>query len=253
MSTFTALNGGSPRTSDPPTVTIEKPSAIDERTHSTAASQPPPTPEVPSSQVPAQSADRPSFQSPGYPDVEGSHKRKRSDSVEIRREHVIHVHTPESAHPHHDSREAYGTPSRDYRSYGDEHRDKEGWYPHQARDERSYDSQQNSATTPHGQTEEQIGDALRRANSQMDHEGYSNASPDGDDHSIIYGGQYSSDQRRDGLMQQDPKKRKRNFSNRTKTGCLTCRKRKKKCDEQKPECKLYPDYVHCLCMSLIFP
>lgn len=35
----------------------------------------------------------------------------------------------------------------------------------------------------------------------------------------------------------DPKKRKRNFSNRTKTGCLTCRKRKKKCDEAKPECK----------------
>ncbi|KAJ3482556.1 hypothetical protein NLG97_g7534 [Lecanicillium saksenae] len=33
------------------------------------------------------------------------------------------------------------------------------------------------------------------------------------------------------------KKRKRNFSNRTKTGCLTCRRRKKKCDEAKPECK----------------
>lgn len=26
------------------------------------------------------------------------------------------------------------------------------------------------------------------------------------------------------------------FSNRTKTGCLTCRRRKKKCDEAKPEC-----------------
>jgi len=35
----------------------------------------------------------------------------------------------------------------------------------------------------------------------------------------------------------DPKKRKRNFSNRTKTGCQTCRKRKKKCDEGKPECR----------------
>ncbi|KAF1986675.1 trimeric LpxA-like protein [Aulographum hederae CBS 113979] len=34
----------------------------------------------------------------------------------------------------------------------------------------------------------------------------------------------------------DPKKRKRVFSNRTKTGCQTCRKRKKKCDEAKPEC-----------------
>lgn len=32
-------------------------------------------------------------------------------------------------------------------------------------------------------------------------------------------------------------KRKRNFSNRTKTGCLTCRERKKKCDEGRPICK----------------
>lgn len=32
-------------------------------------------------------------------------------------------------------------------------------------------------------------------------------------------------------------KRKRVFSNRTKTGCLTCRKRKKKCDEQHPVCE----------------
>ncbi|UJO24376.1 Putative acetyltransferase [Fulvia fulva] len=35
----------------------------------------------------------------------------------------------------------------------------------------------------------------------------------------------------------DPKKRKRNFSNRTKTGCHTCRSRKKKCDEGKPICE----------------
>jgi hypothetical protein len=41
------------------------------------------------------------------------------------------------------------------------------------------------------------------------------------------------------MIHSDPKKRKRNFSNRTKTGCMTCRKRKKKCDEQKPECKFF--------------
>lgn len=36
---------------------------------------------------------------------------------------------------------------------------------------------------------------------------------------------------------EDPKKsRKRIFSNRTKTGCHTCRGRKKKCDERKPIC-----------------
>lgn len=34
-------------------------------------------------------------------------------------------------------------------------------------------------------------------------------------------------------------KRKRNFSNRTKTGCLTCRKRKKKCGEERPYCKCH--------------
>ena len=35
-------------------------------------------------------------------------------------------------------------------------------------------------------------------------------------------------------------KRKRVFSNRTKTGCMTCRRRKKKCDEQHPACRLFP-------------
>lgn len=34
-------------------------------------------------------------------------------------------------------------------------------------------------------------------------------------------------------------KRKRNFANRTKTGCMTCRKRKKKCDEQRPFCTYF--------------
>ncbi|KAF7194665.1 putative acetyltransferase [Pseudocercospora fuligena] len=46
---------------------------------------------------------------------------------------------------------------------------------------------------------------------------------------------YASEQAQDG--DNDPKKgRKRNFSNRTKTGCHTCRARKKKCDETKPTC-----------------
>ncbi|OAX77888.1 hypothetical protein ACJ72_07808 [Emergomyces africanus] len=39
-----------------------------------------------------------------------------------------------------------------------------------------------------------------------------------------------------GPVQVGPK-RKRVFSNRTKTGCMTCRRRKKKCDEQHPACK----------------
>ncbi|EKV15004.1 hypothetical protein PDIG_03090 [Penicillium digitatum PHI26] len=44
---------------------------------------------------------------------------------------------------------------------------------------------------------------------------------------------------RHGAAQVAPK-RKRVFSNRTKTGCMTCRRRKKKCDEQHPACKFTP-------------
>ena len=40
---------------------------------------------------------------------------------------------------------------------------------------------------------------------------------------------------REHIVQTTPKK-KRAFSHRTKTGCITCRNRKKKCDEQKPSC-----------------
>jgi hypothetical protein len=76
---------------------------------------------------------------------------------------------------------------------------------------------------------------LRRATSH----GEEDQSPDGDDRAM-YAGQYTPEHRRDGVVQSDPKKRKRNFSNRTKTGCLTCRKRKKKCDEKKPECEFEP-------------
>lgn len=43
-------------------------------------------------------------------------------------------------------------------------------------------------------------------------------------------------------IQADVKKRKRQFANRTKTGCGTCRRRKKKCDEAKPECMLVSSY-----------
>ncbi|KAI5462493.1 hypothetical protein BGZ63DRAFT_215732 [Mariannaea sp. PMI_226] len=236
MSTFTALNGGSPKTSDPTAMGAEKSTASDERANSTAPAQARPTSDVSSNQRSAQGSDRSTFQSSNYPDAENAHKRKRSDSIEVRREPPVQERTPEttSAHNHTDSREPYGTPQRDYRHFGEDQREKDGWYPQ--RDERGYDSQQNSATTTQGHSEEQIGDALRRAAGQMEPADYPQTSPDVEERSItVYGGQYS-EQRRDGVLQHDPKKRKRNFSNRTKTGCLTCRKRKKKCDEQKPEC-----------------
>jgi hypothetical protein len=52
-------------------------------------------------------------------------------------------------------------------------------------------------------------------------------------------GHYSQDGTPTGSGQGNPK-RKRVFSNRTKTGCLTCRRRKKKCDEGQPQCKSQP-------------
>ncbi|CRK37152.1 Maltose acetyltransferase [Verticillium nonalfalfae] len=253
MSAFTALNGGSPKATEPPapesrkTPPEERPTA-----QSTSQASPkPPSSEVASSQRdawPAPAHDRPSFQSASYPDVEGSHKRKRSDSSEPRREREpqsqpIQERTPDTATQPHppESREAYGTPQREreHRQYAEDSRDpNDPWYSREGRDERGYYDTQHSASTTQGQTEEQIGDALRRVTGQMDnHSDYGN-SPEGDDHdrSMSVYGPYTPGGSRDHVLQSDPKKRKRNFSNRTKTGCLTCRKRKKKCDEQKPEC-----------------
>ncbi|KAI8930590.1 hypothetical protein NX059_012200 [Plenodomus lindquistii] len=47
------------------------------------------------------------------------------------------------------------------------------------------------------------------------------------------------------------KKRKRQFANRTKTGCGTCRKRKKKCDESKPACTSAPMSITLLSFDII--
>lgn len=270
MSTFTALNGASSKLTEPPAAPGDKGSFTDERlANSTSAAPtsaaPDPQPATATPQRDTQRDSQRDSWTPGstihvatYPlEVEGSHKRKRSASVEIRRDLPVQERTPDTATvpTHADARDHYGTPQRDYRPYGDEQRerDKETWYSHQARDDRNpYDTQQNSAISAQGSTEEQIGEALRRATSQMDHHSdYTNTSPDGDDRSILYGSSYS-DHRGDSILQHDPKKRKRNFSNRTKTGCLTCRKRKKKCDEQKPECEswtksfLTPSYVRAL-------
>lgn len=189
----------------------------------------------------AQSHDRPPYSSANHPDVEGAHKRKRSADDDIRRDAR---HSPsERAEPHvsrrpqsAESREPYGTPQREYRSYAEESREqRDGWYSRGREEHSSYEQRRSAGAS--GQTDEQIGETLRRAAGQLDGSDYG-TSADGDEPSMsVYSGQYTPEQRRDGLIQSDSKKRKRNFSNRTKTGCLTCRKRKKKCDEQKPECR----------------
>ncbi|KAK1253549.1 hypothetical protein MKX07_001626 [Trichoderma sp. CBMAI-0711] len=248
MSTFTALNGAPSKLTESPAAPADQSSSPGERlagsviaTSAPAAAEMPTTSSSQRESWTPQSAERTIHVATYPPEIEGSHKRKRSVSVEIRRELPAQERTPDTATapPHNEARDHYGTPQRDYRPYGDEQRerDKEMWYSHPSRDERNpYETQQNSAISTQSNTEEQLGEALRRAAGQMDHSDYTNTSPDGDDRSVsLYGGSYT-DHRGDSILQHDPKKRKRNFSNRTKTGCLTCRRRKKKCDEQKPEC-----------------
>lgn len=91
-------------------------------------------------------------------------------------------------------------------------------------------------------SEARIAEALQRENNSYDsmpmHESQFGSPDDDDDHQHAqqyadYGGTPRTQAQRD----LDRTRRKRVFSNRTKTGCMTCRRRKKKCDEQHPECK----------------
>lgn len=241
MTAFTALNGGDQKTSDHPNSSPTRKRSVSEERQSRPASAQEPKPSGESSAAQRDhwsgpSAERSTYQSANYSEAESAHKRKRSDSGEPRREAQSATEERTSGHPaHSDSRDTYGTPQRDrdYRPYGDESRDQgDSWYAQHSREDRNTYDQQNSAGSMPSQTDEQIGDSLRRASGNE--QNYSPTSPDGDD----FYGSYTPEHRRDGSMiQSDPKKRKRNFSNRTKTGCLTCRKRKKKCDESKPECE----------------
>jgi len=68
-------------------------------------------------------------------------------------------------------------------------------------------------------------DLTGRPNGEPGHETYSGSSPVNGNNGKL------------------PTKRKRNFSNRTKTGCMTCRRRKKKCDEAHPVCKFCESWL----------
>ena len=238
MSAFTALNGASPNSAEPPSIKVDSP-ATDEQKRTTTPPRPHAPAERPSDR--RNSFERPTVQTTGHSHArDSSLKRKRSISVEQHRDApILQERTPDTATaPPHGHRDPFGTPNREHQRLTPENRDKEPWHPPPNRDERTpYGSRPSSAVSPQAQSDDQIGEALRRATSQTDHGEYPNTSPEADDRSIsYYGGQYSSEQRQNAMLQHDPKKRKRNFSNRTKTGCMTCRKRKKKCDETKPEC-----------------
>jgi hypothetical protein len=202
--------------------------------------------------LPPSNGDRHSYQPQNlYSDPDESHKRKRSGSIELNSSSANSYHThalpsstkqtpttamAESDGPREDSlrptpsieqRDPYGSESQ-YRHFitsQEDNRDSihgsDSWHS------RQYAPQ-------HMTSDEQLGEALQRASQSMDvQRGYT--SPD-DDRSANPYGPYRNDGR-EMSAQSDPKKRKRNFSNRTKTGCMTCRRRKKKCDESRPECK----------------
>lgn len=82
----------------------------------------------------------------------------------------------------------------------------------------------------------QLAEALQRETQpQNSHRTWGVSGRPEDDAADQYGA-YGTDRASQSAVQAGPK-RKRVFSNRTKTGCMTCRKRKKKCDEKHPFCK----------------
>jgi hypothetical protein len=267
MSAFTALNGGSsPKPSELPSITVankptEKTTAVDNSPSISPATRTHPDADISprdKGERPAHGADRPAFPPITSTEVDATTKRKRSESPESRLDSSIRNRSPDVVVvlSLNEARHRYGTPQKEYRQYPEsDSRDRESWQPAHGRDERSpYETQQNSATPTHANAEDQLGEALHRAT--MDHSDYANTSPDIEDRPHSLYGSYPPDHRQDSILQHDPKKRKRNFSNRTKTGCLTCRKRKKKCDEQKPECKrLFYLLIHTISslFLLLFP
>lgn len=207
---------------------------------------------------PTPTVERPTHPSSRYPDVDSSAlKRKRSPSLDARQS--VESSQREESEPK-EGRQHSRPRSRDPSSFspqkkhatypesGHERRNghelgvrKSLFGPPGSRDDWGPNYEQANSAIPNSAISEvdSMGDSLARAARRISHE-EDRASPDDMDDSPMTpypSGSYNADQQhRDGLVHSDPKKRKRNFSNRTKTGCLTCRKRKKKCDEAKPEC-----------------
>lgn len=93
---------------------------------------------------------------------------------------------------------------------------------------------------PYYSTDARMAEVLQRENRNYDNVGPRETfvSPEDDDeHHAQQYGEYGANRGSQSGLDLDRKRRKRVFSNRTKTGCMTCRRRKKKCDEQHPECK----------------
>jgi len=196
--------------------------------------------------------DRHSYQPPGLYEGDVSHKRKRSGSIDQNSSSANSYHshalpsstkqTPTTATTESDGPrdEALRAPSQsDPRdSYGSDAQYRQFMASEDSREVGPAGDIWHSRQYPqqsHLTSDEHIGEVLQRASQNMDAQREYGSPPDDDRSANPYSG-YGND-RREMSAQSDPKKRKRNFSNRTKTGCMTCRRRKKKCDENRPECK----------------
>ncbi|KAG5966972.1 hypothetical protein E4U58_002345 [Claviceps cyperi] len=239
MSAFTALNGCSPKTAaSSGDKSIKSHASNEEETQSRKS------PNTSDSLRRDSCIERLPLPSEDLVHADVNHKRQRSLSVSTASPSRP-AHTPEATPirpPSKTQKTTKSPPWEIIRQFKREGRDQDVSWPTRPdpRTERNgYDDQQNSVSPPplaHGQTENQVGDALQLASGQQDHSDCTNTSPDAEDQSVAnFGSPYEGEQRQDSVLHHDPKKRKRNFSNRTKTGCFTCRRRKKKCDEQKPE------------------
>jgi hypothetical protein len=200
------------------------------------------------------------------PDSDSSHKRKRSNSLDrtpgqgsSASSYHSHPLPPGKSHldsgigespeareasirtpSQHTARDPYMSNSQTqyphYSNESREHGSSAHWYSQNSQDTRTPGDTQHSAISQRDPDEQQLREALQREAAQgLDSQGVYTSPGDDDDRRMSYDG-YGGD-RTASQIQHDHKKRKRNFSNRTKTGCMTCRRRKKKCDESRPECK----------------
>ncbi|PHH80825.1 hypothetical protein CDD82_1483 [Ophiocordyceps australis] len=231
MSSFTALNGTTPKDKDLAQTAdaADKLVNVDDGPRNGAAPRSRKSPILhPNHKESWQERDCASSRPTRGLDMSDCHKRKRSASDDDKREPRYHVQAAPNM-----------SQSTSHRRYNDDFQESKSPSLHRERDDRlAFETQHSSIDSNRGHSEErQAGEARRHTSASQGQSDHSQASPDAEEASVTqYDSSYAAEQRQDSILQHDPKKRKRNFSNRTKTGCLTCRKRKKKCDEQKPEC-----------------
>lgn len=179
-------------------------------------------------------------------EVDSPAKRKRSMSPESARhaeEYRRSDGRAESRTVHFASAERQEGPRDDDRG-----RYQQSWSTRDVDDQRGRDERYNdTATNSHTRHDERDRDVSQEGDSMhADDHDYPVSSPEDDDNMMSFGDNDKGDQARaDGSGHSSQSKRKRNFSHRTKTGCFTCRRRKKKCDEQKPECMISTNHGPC--------